>query len=248
MQVNSPDISDYLVSYKGHGMIEKATLTDSIGHVVAHENRHIQHYRSYAQFHDKEIVSEDISVRYAFIDGKLVAVAGKATAIMRDEDESNRDSIRVNSAEKAQAMPDVNSDGENSEKQKKLDVLLARIETALSKIDARLEKSEKEAGESNNSPGFLEIAQLKQKRVSLEAKKQEIAGKKNMIESEKLKKMVEDLLSGIAGLFDQAAGLIKANYAVKSGNQIGQQSDKESKIEVPDYSMLFTGIVVDTMI
>jgi len=80
-------------------MLEKASKTNSIGHVIAPENRHLSQFRNPARFSGKEIIRENISVRYAFVDDKLVAVADEATAVMRDKpkDASN---LGVKSASK----------------------------------------------------------------------------------------------------------------------------------------------------
>ena len=248
MQVNNPGIQDYLISYKGHGQIELAAKTNSIGHVVAHENRHIQHYRSYAQFHNKEIVRENISIRYAFIDGKLTAVAGKATAVMRDKQEPPDSQFQVQSPDNALQISDVIAPDSEAQKKQKLDVLLTRIDTALNKLDTRIEKADDSSAAGSEQTDSSKLSRLVQKRANLEAKKKEIAAKKNKLDADKLTKMVEDLLAGIAGLFGQAAGLMKANYELKAGKQNSGSVDKGYEVEVPDYSMLFTGIVVDTMI
>ena len=248
MQVNSQGIQDYLISYKGHGQIETASKTNSIGHVVAHENRHIKHYRDYAQFHDKEIVRENISITYAFIDGKLVAVAGKATAAMRDKAETNNSNAQPLLPDNTSQQTDTSQGDDNNAKKQKLDILLTSIDTALDKLDARIEDANSNSTPNTEQNENMKLTRLMQKRANLEAKKQEIAGKKNKLDADKLAKMVEDLLAGIAGLFDQAAGLIKANYELKAGKQNSGPVDKDYEVEVPDYPMLFTGIVVDTMI
>jgi len=49
-------------------------------------------------------------------------------------------------------------------------------------------------------------------------------------------------------LTGDASNLLNAIYALKSGNENRGFSDKYSKIEVPDYPMQYTGLMLDTMV
>jgi len=230
-------------------MTERASVTDSIGHVIAHENRHIAHYRNYARYNDKEIIREDISVRYEFIDGKIVAVAGQATAVMKDKPEEKSAGIQIEAPKGSQIDIAVDESAEMDQKKMKLDVIISRLEAALDQVSAKIDTAENEQG---NMPvaDQEKIADLKQKKIKLEDKKREIVKKRNMLDAEKLKDMVKDLLMGLNTLVDQAANLLKAIYGLKSGQQIEQNSDNDNNEEVtiPDYSMLFTGILLDTTV
>jgi hypothetical protein len=230
-------------------MTERAAVTNSIGHVIAHENRHLAHYRNYARYKDKEIIREDISVRYEYIDGKIVATAGQATAVMKNELNEKSAEILIDSHKGSQIDIAVDESVETDQKKMKLDAIISKLEAALDKVSAKIGAAENVQG---NMPvaDQEKIADLKQKKIKLEDKKREIIKKRNMLDAEKLKDMVKDLLMGLNALVDQAASLMKAIYGLKSGQQIEQNSDKDNNedVPIPDYSMLFTGILLDTTV
>lgn len=62
--------------------------------------------------------------------------------------------------------------------------------------------------------------------------------------------MLKSLLNGLNILIDQAANLMKAIFGLKSGQQIEQNPDNNysEDVSIPDYSMLFTGILLDTTV
>jgi hypothetical protein len=68
-----------IISYKGHGQIERATKSGSVGHVLLHELRHKLEFEAQARREGKRIVREDIDINFAFRDGTFVAVSGKTT-------------------------------------------------------------------------------------------------------------------------------------------------------------------------
>ena len=230
-------------------MIERASVTDSIGHVIAHENRHIAQFRNYARFNDKEITREDISVRYEFIDGKIIAVAGEATAVMRNKAEGESEELQNKTLTGLTVDIAIGDSQKTDQKKIKLDIIVSRLEAALNEVSARLDATE---NEQDNIPGAEQkkVAELKQKKIKLEDKKQEIIKKRNMLDADKLKHMVKNLLNGLNTLIDQAANLMKAIYGLKLGQQIEQNSDNNysKDVSIPDYSMLFTGILLDTTV
>ncbi|MCP4581884.1 MAG: hypothetical protein GY839_09710 [candidate division Zixibacteria bacterium] len=230
-------------------MLERASRTNSIGHVIAHENRHLQQFRSHARYQGKEIIRENISVRYEFVDGKITAVAGEATALMRDKPE---DELKLDGEAPKKSAIDVEAElaNEDDQKKRKLDVILARVDAALNRLGNKLEKAEKDEGGAYDIDQNR-IAELRGKKAELEDKKKEIIKKRNMLNAEKLEEMTKELLSGLGDLIDQAANLFKAIYGLKSGQQIEQDSDKKSSsydVSIPDYSMLYTGMLLDTIV
>jgi hypothetical protein len=246
MQIQAPDISDYNISYAGHGMIEHATKTNSIAHVVAHENRHLDHFESYARFHGKEIIREDISIRYEYVDGKIVAVAGKATAAMRDKpvEQQDQQSELQTAAPKSLESPTISQD---SARKAKIDALLGKIEMALRRVEKKLESTEKNAG-SLDSRESGRLASIRARKLQLEAKKKEVQKTRNELTAEKMQEVVKELLGGAAALISQSANLVRAIYGLKSGNEIDEAPDKNNEVLLPDYSMLCTGTLLDTVV
>jgi len=247
MRVEKPILSESTINYKGHGMIEKASASNSIGHVIAHENRHLQEFRNRAIYQGKEILSENISIKYEFRDGKLVAVAGEATATMKEKPKETSESSDYSQSNQPVIEIDRNSSDEENSVKRKLDVFLSRIDAALIKLDSKLNQSENNQ-DSRLRTGDENLARIRQKRVELESKKKEIQSKKNRLDAEKLNELTEQLLEGLSELAEQTSNLMKAIYGFKSGKQSGQNSDNNNELEVPDYSMLYTGMLLDTMI
>jgi len=246
MRIDSLQVDDSLISYKGHGMVETASKTNSIAHVAAHENRHIAQFRNYARYHNKKIIREDISIRYEFIEGNIVAVAGQATTVMHDKPEEN--SIKqVKIPEGTFVDLKAVTIDENFKKEKELDILLTRIEAALNRIEARLEKTDDESMQQINGQADKAI-QLRNKKIKLEEQKRKIEKMRNMISADKLKEMTEELLGGAVALIEQSAKLLNAIVGLKTGNQSEDIPDKYNEVSISDFSLMYTGILFDTTI
>jgi len=70
------------IRYHGHGQIERAAANNSLAHVDAHERRHITSYYRKALALGAQVKNPRIHYNVEFRDGKLVAVGGKATALI----------------------------------------------------------------------------------------------------------------------------------------------------------------------
>ena len=246
MQILPADISDYNISYAGHGMIEHATKTNSIAHVAAHEKRHIDHFENYARFHGKEIIRENISIRYEFVDGKIVAVAGRATATMRDKppEQSNQEvELQTRTADR----PGERAVSQDSARQAKIDALLNRIDSALQRVEAKLDSTERR-GRTQDKQDAGRLASIRVRKLKLETKKKEVQKMRNELTAEKTQEVVKELLGGAAALISKSARLVRAIYGLKSGNEIAEAPDKSNEVSIPDYSLLGTGTLLDTMI
>lgn len=247
MQIDKSNIGDSIISYKGHGMIETASRLNSIGHVIAHENRHLQQFRNRAMYQGKEISSENITIKYEFRDGKIIAVAGEATAIIKDKPPQKQELPEDLPTNQTSINIEKSYNNKNNSIKQKLDTLLSRIDAALNKFDTKLSEAENSQDNKYNNENS-NLAQLRLKKSKLELKKKEIQNKKNELNAEKVNELSEQLLKGISDLSEQAANLMKAINGLKYGKQIEQNPDNNNELEVPDYSMLYTGMLLDTMI
>jgi len=248
MKIDKADISNYFISYQGHGMIEHATSTNSIAHVINHERRHIAQFEDQANFENKEIVSEEITINYQYIDGKIVAVAGRAKAIMRDKagDDLKTSMVKIqNGPSDLEGASQMNLP---SKQDQQLDQAIQKIEAALTKIQNMLDRIDDGKGNPDDESAAAAIKDVRQNKEALERKRQELSARLNEIRSKKLEKMAKDLLSGIARLMNDSVNLIKAIYSLKSGKEKPDSSDEYAKMEVPDYSLQYTGLLFDTMI
>lgn len=239
MDIRRADINNYLISYKGHGMIEHATSSNSIGHVVNHELRHLAEFESRAKTRNLEIVKEDITLRYQFIDGKIVAVGGKATAVARlknsDHNQTPNINIITNPSPNSTEGQAINNVSINS-----IDRLLNKIESALSKIKSRLE------GYSETDNGGEESESIN--KIGLEVKKDKLESKLVELRAKKLEITQKEILGSLTELMGDTLNLLSAIYSLKGGNENRANTDKYSKIEVPDNPMQYTGLILDTMI
>jgi hypothetical protein len=240
MNIQSADLSSYLISYKGHGMIEHASSSNSIGHVVNHEQRHLAQFENRARFRNQEIISEDINISYKLIDGKIIAVAGKATAVVKDKLSDNQSTSSTSNSQSGPPRTD-SADSQKPGVDNRIDQLMNKIEAALSTINNRLEgitqfTKQEPTGDSSADRSRLEI-----KKQKLEAKMAELKAKKLELTS-------REILGGLAELVDDSANLLSAIYKLKSGNENRSSTDEYSKIEVPEYSMQYTGLMLNTMI
>ncbi len=220
-------------------MIEHATSSNSIGHVVNHEQRHLGEFERRAEAHNLEVIKEDITIRYQFIDGKIVAVGGKATAIAREKSAGHNQAPQVD-LNGGPGSVSTESYAIDSISNNIIDRLVSRVESALAKIKSRLEGlSETDtSGQFERSPNKIE---LENKKAKLESKLAEL-------KSKRLEITQKEILGGLTELTGDASNLLNAIYALKSGNENRGFSDKYSKIEVPDYPMQYTGLMLDTMV
>jgi hypothetical protein len=68
------------------------------------------------------------------------------------------------------------------------------------------------------------------------------------LKAKKLEMTSREILGGLAEMINDSANILGAIYTLKSGNENRSSSDEYSKIEVPEYSMQYTGLMLDTMI
>jgi len=240
MAIRPADISDYLISYRGHGMIEHATTSNSTGHVINHEQRHIAEFENRTRIRGQKIVREDISISYKFIKGKIVAVGGEATAAAKPEADSNS-GVQIDSKSAISSPEFGQSASAPDSATNKIDNLLNKIENALSTIRNRLDDITTADGQDKTEHSALEENRLDSKKQKLESKLAEL-------KSEKFELTQKEILSGLVEMMNDTANLLGAIYAIKTGNENSDSSDNYSKVEVPEYSMKYTGLILDTMI
>jgi hypothetical protein len=239
MNIQRASLNDYLISYKGHGMIEHASKTNSIGHVVNHERRHLAQFESRARARNLDIIKEDISICYKIIDNKIVAVAGKASLIARAQNPTQSQITQSDSIDINEPASPMSAESEK-ESINDIDRLVNRIEAALVTINNRLEG----LSDNESEKRFDKSAD----KTRLETKRERLESKLNELKSKKLEITQKEILGGLAELMADASNLIKAIYTAKSGNENQRYSDKYSKIEVPDYPTQYTGLMMDATI
>jgi hypothetical protein len=211
------------ITYKGHGMLEKASSFNANAHVVNHERHHLQQYRAIAQATGKEVVSENITIQYRFVDGKLIPVKGEATAVLKDK-EQKPDILDLEFKNKAEADKNQIKAASNSpqhESGQKIDRIGNRIETQLEKIKAKISelKSEEESS--------FKLASLENKERQLEQIKSKIESLKSRSEMESSSQALSELLDKIGKELTSPEKLLEAIMGVKTG-QTENDTDSNS--------------------
>ena len=81
MTVSSVQVPER-IDYIGHGMIESASPTTSVGHVALHEGRHLSDFEARARREGRVVLAKDVDIHTELRHGVLVAVSGRATTIL----------------------------------------------------------------------------------------------------------------------------------------------------------------------
>ncbi len=196
MKVDYTKYSPWIISYKGHGMVEKSRAETSIGHVVLHELRHLNQYRAKALWEGRDIVEMHVDIHIEIIDGVPVAVAGEAVATFGPPEPFNKPQLEVKSS-KIEKKDNLKSSSttdepENEYDRKNLDEIrreLALKEAELSRIEEKLKdlEAKKKSGEDVSQ----EMRKLENEREQLkeEIKKLKDSELKKLTKGEKSKKI-----------------------------------------------------------
>ena len=200
------------IIYKGHGMLEKASSYNANAHVVNHERHHLQQYRAIAMATGKEVVCENISIQYQFVDGKLIPVKGEASAVLKQK-EAKPDTLEIefgsmerggNQDQKTEASPQNNTD-------QKIERIENRIESQLEKVKGKISELE-----SEDDSGF-KLASLQNKENQLEQIRSKIESLKSGLEMESGGQAMNDLLEKIGNAVMSPQKLLEAIMGVKTG-------------------------------
>ncbi len=198
------------ISYHGHGMIEKASSHNAIAHVINHELRHLQQYRARAMYSGKEVVHENITVVYKFVDGKIIPVKGKAEAVIAEKEKPQKH-MQDNEPESESQPCNEKSIDSASDPEKRLN----QIEN---KITKNLERTEnKLSGKGLSVPDDHEIPGLESKLRMLKQALQKVEGLKAKMHMDKLNQAHEEILGGLSDKGSSDEGLLESILGLKVG-------------------------------
>ncbi len=208
------------ITYRGHGMLEKASSFNAQAHVVNHERHHLQQYRAIARATGKEVVDENITIQYKFVDGKLIPVKGEATAVLKEKTQ-NDDTLEL-SAIKSQAAP--RSEVDNSTKkadqaETKIDQIENRIKSQLEKIRGRISEAESEDDSS------MKLAGLKSKERQLEQAASKIDNLRARSDIQSQGSSLTQLLEKVGKALMSPEKLMEAIMGVKTGKSPESNDD-----------------------
>lgn len=218
------------ISYQGHGMIEKVTGYNATAHVINHELHHLNQYRSIARNTSKEIVSENITLVYQFVNGKLIPVRGKAEATMVDKESSAAMppiNLDLSDSSKTEA---VNAQSETEEKAARLE---QKLNTQLSDLQKQIDRLEQ------NEESGMRLSNLENKKRHLEQLIAKLNRLKARVEMEDLSGLQNGLLGQIEESVMAPQGMLEAIMGVKTEN--GNEDEKSSANWPKDHDQNYNG-------
>lgn len=209
------------ITYRGHGMLEKASSFNAQAHVVNHERHHLQQYRAIARATGKEVVDENITIQYKFVDGKLIPVKGEATAVLKEKTESD-DTLELSalSRKDANSTEVDNSDQKNNQAGTKIEQIENRIKSQLEKIRGRISEVESKDDSS------MKLAGLNNKERQLEQAASKIDNLHARSDMQSQGNSLNQLLEKVGKALMSPEKLMEAIMGVKTGKS--PESDDES--------------------
>lgn len=233
------------VFYKGHGLIERATPSNSVGHVLLHELRHLQEFQNEARVTGREVVNPRISIDYEFRDGKLVAVSGEARANLVPERTEGSDIFQnlppqVKGPEKTETSGLFALDtSEIAGADEKMHQTLQKLKSIKGKIENKLESLKVK---SEGEPAVLKAPERNQKIDYLNDKLRMLDFLINRVEAEKSAEMQEDLFKKLLDV-ESTFGLIQTAYGSSEKPTYGET---EVPSRIKNWSIL--GLSVDIIV
>jgi len=237
MDVSTDSYRPNMISYRGHGMTERTSASNATAHVMAHERRHLQEFRNIANASDMEVVSENISVRYEFVDGKLIPVKGEATAVLRDKQETDQ-AVPVAQPE---ADPESSAGIEGETEVRNLKSRLASMKKAVEKqLDDAY--SELDSLSDAKGTGDVQLTSLKARIAQFEEKLRKIDRLKSEIDSTQLGELQKAVLGSMGRAGESTENIIGAILGLKSagygdaiesnsGVAAGNESNSDMKVD-----------------
>jgi len=211
------------ISYQGHGMIEKASSFNAVAHVINHERRHLDHYRSIARWGGKDVISENITVSYQFVDGKLIPVSGRAEAVIADKE--NPQSLEINIPESEAAdnnqFESANNDFKQNNSEDKVTQLENKLENKLQQLEQKITELEEE------SSGNLQKVNLESKKRQIEQVISKVKSIKSKNDMEELGALQDQLLDKMEEALMSPEKILEAIMGVKT-NQNESKEDNPS--------------------
>ena len=191
-----PPDQPQMISYHGHGTIERAAPGQSVAHVMAHERAHIASYRSMAFQRGYDIAEQDIGIRFEMRDGKLVAVAGEATARLEKRSEPDGQAAPTPEPGETESQPAPATEDQPFTQQTE-----QRLETVENEARARLRAAERSLRDLRPDPAAPEQAAAIDEAA---AEATEAAAALREIEAVRQAERIARAISDLSGLVQRA--------------------------------------------
>jgi hypothetical protein len=205
------------IDYVGHGMIESASPTTSVGHVALHEGRHLSDFEARARREGRVVLAKDVDIHTELRHGVLVAVSGKATAILsRPLDDAQTQAAddqpqHVASDERANAkQPGGTEPG--AARLEQLDRTSAHIDGELTQARRDIEQAERELhaegkAASETASDRDHVAALKAREARLRAERSRLERARSEELARRAQRTATDLLDAASAATDVALGI-----------------------------------------
>jgi hypothetical protein len=211
-------------------MIEKTTGYNATAHVINHELHHLNQYRSIARNTGKEIVSENITLVYQFVDGRLIPVRGRAEATMVNKESSAAIPLIKQDLLDSSKMETVKTQSETRKKAAKLE---QKLNTQLNDLQKQIDRLE-QIDESG-----MRLSNLESKKRHLEQLIAKLNSLKARVEMEELGGLQNDLLRQIEESAMSPQGMLEAIMGLKAEN--GNVDEKSSVNQPEDHNQSYNG-------
>lgn len=214
-----------MIDYTGHGVVERATESTSVAHVMAHERAHLAQYQTLARAKGLEVVAEDIDIRLEMRNGVPVAVAGQATATLRPPQAEGSPPGETTAADEAGTAPKAGAaaDGTAPSADQQLAALPApderELESAAQAARTQLAAAEAELQQIAAAPAADDVrAESRAESAAAEAEA-ELHDLENARQTLLLSRMLEQISTVVSDAAQQSLGVAAriAYAAVKPG-------------------------------
>ncbi len=191
MKVDYTKHMPWIISYRGHGIVEKSRAETSIGHVMLHELRHLNQYRAKALWENRDIIEAHINIHIEIIDGVPVAVAGETVATFGPEKGYEKPELLVSSSEiendeesRAEYKENGDVQTENRYEKEKIEDLRVEIfrkQQELKKIEDEIEELKRREKNGENVDSKIINLKMKKEEIKEELKKMKDAEIKKVL-------------------------------------------------------------------
>ncbi len=230
------------IRYKGHGQLESASPSSSVGHVVLHELRHVHEFHARAEQERRAILHEDVDIQFAFVDGQLVAIAGRATAVMGPPGSAETHDVPAAASRRKEALPPQDSSPRGDDRTHSIhfdgdtfSTRIARTGQTDNNVEAKLReiKQEKEqlqaqgvsaaagsgdaSGDSQAVRDALKLRELERREAQLEIEHQQLHHREAMREAGLPENVTQTLLDAVLKSSQVAGKFAAARYGGGEG-------------------------------
>ncbi|MFQ6112062.1 MAG: hypothetical protein ACE5LX_08560, partial [Nitrospinota bacterium] len=233
------------VYYKGHFGPESAVPSQSVSYVAQHELRHLQEFRSRALREGREVRNAHFSVDFEWREGRLVAVGGKAEALLVNRPEKGESEGEAGECScephkegargaKAAGPPERPPGGNSLEKllQAKM-----RLRGKIAKLEQELNLKDSQGEGEEAAPAGARALESRDERerrlLELKEKARRVESLYRTLSFQETAELFKSILGALAEN-KAAQGLVQAASGVRGDGAVGEEVSPPSPAAPPD--------------